>query len=80
MVNREINKNKSNTNFDLHKTIKDSFIVTNTKLCKDDSIDTNFSGSTCVSVIVTSEKFICANVGDSRAVIGRYVNGSKLMS
>jgi serine/threonine protein phosphatase PrpC len=34
-----------------------------------------FSGSTCVSLIYTPEKVICANVGDSRAVLGKYVNG-----
>lgn len=36
----------------------------------------NFSGSTCVSIIYNTDKLICANVGDSRAVIGRYTNES----
>ena len=35
----------------------------------------NKSGSTCVTCIYTPEKIVCANVGDSRAVLGRCVNG-----
>lgn len=34
-------------------------------------IDVQFSGSTMVSVIVISNLLICANIGDSRAVIGK---------
>jgi serine/threonine protein phosphatase PrpC len=33
------------------------------------------SGSTCVTLIYTPEKLLCANAGDSRAVLGRCVNG-----
>jgi serine/threonine protein phosphatase PrpC len=35
------------------------------------------SGSTCVTLIYTPEKLLCANAGDSRAVLGRCVNGGK---
>lgn len=35
-----------------------------------------YSGSTCVTVFYSPHKVTCANVGDSRAIIGRYVNGA----
>lgn len=34
------------------------------------SFDVNFSGSTVVSAMISGKKLICANVGDSRAVLG----------
>ena len=67
---------------EINKILDDVFVFTNNKLCNQTMIDTNFrymedniSGSTCVTLIYTPEKLICANVGDSRAVLGRCVNG-----
>lgn len=60
-----------------HKIIQETFLAVNSKLCHDSNIETAFSGSTCVSVIFTPQKLVCANVGDSRAVLGRLVNGGK---
>lgn len=34
------------------------------------SFDCNYSGSTVVSVMVSGNKLLCANVGDSRAIMG----------
>jgi serine/threonine protein phosphatase PrpC len=34
--------------------------------------DVNFSGSTCVSIILVGNKVYCGNVGDSRAVLISY--------
>lgn len=34
-------------------------------------IDTIFSGTTCVQVMLRGDLLLCANTGDSRAVIGR---------
>jgi serine/threonine protein phosphatase PrpC len=62
-------------NGNMNRIIEDTFIATNYKLCNETQIDTNFSGSTCVTLIYTPEKLLCANVGDSRAVLGRCVNG-----
>ena len=59
----------------LYKTMKDVFIKTNSDLCKNDLVDTQFSGSTCVTIILTKNQIISGNVGDSRAVMGRYING-----
>ena len=59
----------------LNKTMKEVFIKTNNDLCRNDLIDTQFSGSTCVTIILTKNKIISANVGDSRAVMGRCING-----
>jgi serine/threonine protein phosphatase PrpC len=43
---------------------------------KNSDIDANFSGTTCVMVFQVGEKIICANVGDSRAII---VKGNKVI-
>lgn len=70
---RKQNKNVSQHN--INHILEDVFLDTNHKLCNLDNLDTTFSGSTCVSLVYTPEKMICANVGDSRAVLGRCVNG-----
>ena len=59
----------------LYSTMKQVFINTNKDLCKNPNIDTQFSGSTCVTIILTKNKIISGNAGDSRAVMGRYING-----
>jgi serine/threonine protein phosphatase PrpC len=60
----------------LQKTMKEVFIKTNNDLCRNDLVDTQFSGSTCVTIILTKNQIISGNVGDSRAVMGRYINGN----
>jgi len=62
----------------LYKTMKDVFIKTNKDLCRSPFIDTQFSGSTCVTIILTKNEIISGNAGDSRAVMGRYKNGEWL--
>ncbi len=75
--NNNYNTN-SNSNKAVNKVIEDVFISTNSRLFNEATIDTNFSGSTCVSVIYLGDRLISANVGDSRAVLGRLVNDSKI--
>jgi serine/threonine protein phosphatase PrpC len=36
-------------------------------------IDCTFSGTTLISVLIKNDKLYTANVGDSRAVMGRYI-------
>ncbi len=78
VLNNEFkNKKISLSDSKVNKVIEETFVLLNSRLFNDATMDTNFSGSTCVSVIYSPEKIICANVGDSRAVLGRYINGSK---
>ena len=44
-------------------------------LLREAKIDTQASGSTMVSVVVLSNLLVCANIGDSRAVLGKKTNG-----
>ena len=37
---------------------------------KNRSFDCNYSGSTVVSVMISGNTLVCANVGDSRAILG----------
>ncbi|MCQ2820210.1 MAG: protein phosphatase 2C domain-containing protein [archaeon] len=62
---------------DLTDVIQSTFIQENQSLLANKMIDSNLSGSTCVSVIYTPEKLIIANIGDSRVVLGKQMpNGS----
>ena len=55
-----------------HQIITETFLLVNNMLVANENINSLFSGSTCVSVIYTPEKLIVPNIGDSRAVLGRY--------
>jgi len=73
-LDSELKKRLKNGN--MNKIIEEIFVGTNYRLCNETGIDTHFSGSTCVTLIYTPEKLLCANAGDSRAVLGRCVNGA----
>lgn len=60
---------------DINELITRVFIAENEKLTQNTMINSYLSGSTCVTGIYTPEKLITANVGDSRAFIGRCKNG-----
>ena len=80
IIQNESLKNFSIENINtLSPLITHSFLKTNMELKKNNKIDTIFSGSTCVSLIFTPAKILCANVGDSRAVIGKF-DGTKWFS
>lgn len=55
------------------KILENSFMTMNSKLSNNANIDTNFSGSTCVTTLFIEEekclKMFVANLGDSRAVL-----------
>ena len=60
-------------------TLKNTFIEIDNELDEESEIDTAFSGSTCSSIIFTPSKLFCANVGDSRCILGKY-DGEKWFS
>ena len=51
-----------------------TFVQTNLNMVNNASIDCTYSGSTCTSLIFSPEKIISLNVGDSRCVLGKYLN------
>ena len=57
---------------DLKISIKNAIITISDELTK--TIDTQFSGSTLNLVVIKGKKLYCANVGDSRSIIGNQVN------
>lgn len=60
----------------MNDIIEKVYYENNNNLLSQNIVNTHYSGSTCVSVIYTPEKLITINVGDCRAVLGRYINGS----
>ena len=70
-LNRIIKTKKLDINKDdLSEVIINTFIMENNALLRNRQIDSDLSGSTCISVIYTPKKLIIANVGDSRCVLG----------
>ena len=72
LMNKEILTQDKNNKKKIYNIIGSTFIRVNEKLISNESINSIFSGTTCVSLIYTPIKLICANIGDSRAVVGRY--------
>ena len=58
---------------DLSQVIKSAFILENKSLLRNRQIDSDLSGSTCISVIYTPQKLIIANLGDSRCILGKCI-------
>ena len=84
-LNRIIKSKKLDLNKDdLSKVLIETFKMENESLKRFKQIDSDLSGSTCVSVIYTPKKLIIANLGDSRCVLGtknknewKYINLSR---
>ena len=71
-------KNLSNADISLLSTIfQETFVETNISLNSDERIDSSYSGSTCASILFTPNKLCCINVGDSRCILGKYLEKNK---
>ena len=57
------------------KAIIDSFEICQDKLDGESKIDVMFSGTTSVYVFLSNNHLVCANAGDSRAMLCSLVNG-----
>ena len=79
-LHSELTKNevKSINNDEDFQKISDissqTFVQTNLNMVNNGSIDCSYSGSTCSSLIFSPEKIISINVGDSRCVVGKFLN------
>lgn len=72
LINSVLKRELSITNFNLNlftDSISEAFIKTNEDL-NGLEIDYKLSGSTLCSIIIIGKTILCANVGDSRAIIG----------
>ena len=72
-----IQDNNKNNNDLLYNAIKNSFLQTEYQLNNNSKIDINFSGSTCISLLFCKNQIITANLGDSRAIKGQYIENNK---
>ncbi|CAD8086954.1 unnamed protein product [Paramecium primaurelia] len=62
----------------IENQIQKAFTITNRELWNSE-IDTNLSGSTTVSLLITKDLIYSANVGDSRAIMCRFDDGWKVV-
>lgn len=67
-----INDERNQIEFD--KLLKESIIKMNNHIIDKPSLNTDYSGSTLITVLLVNDVLYCANVGDSRAVLCRYMN------
>lgn len=58
------------------EAITKAFEIAYERLLKESGVDLNFSGSTVISCYFNHNRLICANVGDSRAILGRCKSGN----
>ena len=57
------------------RAISDAFELCQDKLENDSKIDVVFSGTTCVFCFLSNSHLVCANAGDSRAMLCSLENG-----
>lgn len=60
---------------DIKKASRDAILKVEHQIIRNFRIDTEFSGTTLSMAVIRGNKIIAANVGDSRVIIGKQVNG-----
>ena len=58
-----------------NENITNAFKKVNKEIYANSKMDSNMSGTTVVSIIMTPNNIMCVNLGDSRAALFRYENG-----
>ena len=67
--NNEMNFHSIDDSFiNFPKLFKECFILMESKLVENKSIDIQLSGTTCISLLFCEDRIISANIGDSRAI------------
>ena len=74
LINNDECQSKDKIKAYFSEICKQSFDITNKKLISNKNIDSSLSGSTCVSLLFYEDLIISANLGDSRAIIGKLKN------
>ena len=77
--NTNLNK-ADDSNIDFPKLFRECFLLMDSKLKDNKSIDIELSGTTCVSLLFCDNRIISANVGDSRALKGKFDSYKKKWS
>jgi serine/threonine protein phosphatase PrpC/stress-induced morphogen len=57
-----------------NESISNSFKKINSEIYSNKNIESDMAGTTVVSLIITADKIICPNLGDSRAVLYKFEN------
>ena len=57
-----------------NESISNSFKKINSEIYSNKNLESDMAGTTVVSLIITADKIICPNLGDSRAILFRYEN------
>jgi len=58
-----------------NESITSAFKKANSEIYGNSKLDSNMSGTTVVSIVLTPNNIICVNLGDSRAALFKYDNG-----
>ena len=84
VINNKISSQKINLNNfpsqNLSKIINDAFFQINSYLIKNKNIDSSSSGCTCSSIIFYKNRLLSINLGDSRCILGKYLEEKKIWS
>ncbi|ODV61037.1 type 2C protein phosphatase PTC2, partial [Ascoidea rubescens DSM 1968] len=59
---------------DYSQSLKDAFLACDRAIIEDETMKTDFSGCAATSIMITNNKLICANAGDSRTIMS--INGN----
>ena len=74
LLNNKENKTQEQIKAYFSEICKQSFDIANKKLISNKNIDSSLSGCTCISLLFYENLIISANLGDSRAIMGKLID------